>query len=719
VTLSGGIKLGSYEILGPLGAGGMGEVYRARDPKLGREVAIKVLPDAFASDSERLARFEREARALAALNHPGIVTIYAVEQSGETRFLAMELVEGEGLDSLLVPGGLPLLRFFEIAVPLAEALSAAHERGIVHRDLKPGNVMVTPEGRVKVLDFGLAKLETGSSDPNLSSTPTASRADLTGEGKVFGTVAYMSPEQARGAKVDARSDVFSLGVVLYQALTGERPFQGESAIDLISSILRDKPPSVSDLRADVPPHLARILRRCLEKDPRDRYQTSRDVYNELKELKAETPSGASAPPPRPEAGAVSRPPSGPVRADEGFWVAVLPFRYAGTDASLATLADGLAEEIVTGLSRFSYLRVIARSSTSRFANEAVDVRSAGRELGARYVMEGSLRQAGNKLRLAVQLVDTASGAHIWAETYERALAPEAVFDLQDDLVPRIVATVADQYGALVHSMSESLRGKRAGQYSAQEAVLRTFGYWERVTREEHAEVREILEAAVAGAPGHSELLTELSQIYCHEYAFGYNPRPDPLGRARKAAQQAIAAAPSNHLAQFALASALFFQKDALAFRAAADRALALNRMDSSSSALLGTMIAYTGDWEYGVGLVQRAMQLNPHHPGWYQYAIATEAYRRRDYRGALASALKINMPGYHWPPATRAAVYGQLGEQERAREALRELLAILPDFGAIAREEYGKWHDPELVEHWLDGLRKAGLEVPAPGQSSP
>ncbi|HYB53578.1 MAG TPA: serine/threonine-protein kinase, partial [Thermoanaerobaculia bacterium] len=260
MTLTAGSRLGQYEILSPLGAGGMGEVYRAKDSRLGRDVAIKVLPEAVAEDAGRLARFEREARALAALNHPGIVTIFSVEESEGTRFLAMELVEGDSLDTLVPPGGLPVSQFFDIATPLAEALSAAHERGIVHRDLKPGNVMVTREGRVKVLDFGLAKVEASDSPADLTSSPTRSRVELTGEGQVFGTVAYMSPEQARGGKVDARSDVFSLGILLYQALTGERPFQGASAVDMISSILRDKPPSVTDLRADVPPLLARILR---------------------------------------------------------------------------------------------------------------------------------------------------------------------------------------------------------------------------------------------------------------------------------------------------------------------------------------------------------------------------------------------------------------------------------------------------------------------------
>jgi TolB-like protein len=408
----------------------------------------------------------------------------------------------------------------------------------------------------------------------------------------------------------------------------------------------------------------------------------------------------------------SQPSSNAVGAEEGFWVAVLPFIYRGDNSDLTGLAEGLTEDIVTGLSRFSYLKVISRGSTARFATKSVDVRSAGKELGARYVMEGTLRQSGAKLRVAVQLVDTMSGANLWAENYERSFGPEALFELQDELVPRIVSTVADQYGALVHSMSESLRGRSAGEYSAHEAVLRAFGYQERFTSEEHAEVREILEAASARSPGHSDCLAELSCVYWHEHVFGYNPRPDPLGRAHAAAQRAVESAPSSHFAHFALASVLFFRKDFPAFRPAAERALALNRMDSSTAALLGTMIAYGGDWEYGLGLVERAMQLNPHHPGWYHYVVFTDAYRRRDYRGALASALKVNMPGYYWPHAVLAAAYGQLGEQQRAGAALRELEAVLPNFGAIAREEFGKWHDAELAEHMLDGLRKAGLKIP-------
>jgi TolB-like protein len=708
MTLQAGARLGPYEILSPIGVGGMGEIYRAKDTKLGRDVAIKVLPEEVAQDAERLSRFEREARSLAALNHPGIVTIFSVEQSGQTRFLTMELVEGDGLDRLLAPGSLSLARFFEIAVPLADALSAAHERGIVHRDLKPANVMVTPEGRVKVLDFGLAKRDAPGLDPNSTDLPTASRLELTGEGRIFGTVSYMSPEQARGEKVDVRSDVFSLGVVLYQMLAGERPFQGESAVDVITAILRDRPPPVTDVRADLPPHLGRILRRCLEKNPRDRYQTSRDVFNELRDLRTET--SAPSPARRAMATAPASAHSGQVRAEEGFWIAVLPFRHGG-GAELAALADGMSEEIVTGLSRFSYLRVISRSSTRRYSEGAADVRAVGRELGARYVMEGSLRQAGSVLRVSVQLVDTVSGANLWAETYNRSYQPEAIFDLQDDIVRRIVSTVADTYGVLPHSMSETLRGRHPDELTPYEAVIRGLAQLIRVSADEHASVRAGLERAVQEAPGNADCWALLSNMCREEYAHGFNPKPDPLGRALTAARRAVEIAPSNHLGHHALATALFLRREFSAFRNAAERAIALNPMDGFTMAYLGSLIAYSGDWERGCAMAKQAREMNPNHPSWYWFSDCFNAYRQGDDRASLDIARKIQMPGFWRANLALAATYGQLGERESADRALQQLLTLRPNFAAEARTELLKWWAPELVERLMEGLHKAGLGV--------
>jgi Tol biopolymer transport system component len=266
----------------------MGEVYRARDPRLKREVALKVLPAELASEPERLERFQREAETLAALNHPHIVTIFSVEEADERRFLTMELVEGRTLSKVIPRGGLPLSRFFQLAIPLAEAVSAAHEKGIVHRDLKPGNVMVAEEGRVKVLDFGLAKLREGIRGAADSQVPTE---PATGPGRVLGTAPYMSPEQVQGKHLDHRSDVFALGIMLYEMATGERPFAGHTFAELASSILKDAPASVTERKADLPRDLGKLIRHCLEKDPRKRFQSMLDLANELEELRREVDSG--------------------------------------------------------------------------------------------------------------------------------------------------------------------------------------------------------------------------------------------------------------------------------------------------------------------------------------------------------------------------------------------------------------------------------------------
>ncbi len=396
--------------------------------------------------------------------------------------------------------------------------------------------------------------------------------------------------------------------------------------------------------------------------------------------------------------------SGVVRADEGFWIAVLPFKFGGAEVSLTNLAEGLTEEIVTGLSRFSYLRVISRRS-------AADAQSAGKELGARYVMEGSLRQSGTKLRLGVQLVDAATGAHLWAESYERAFSPEAVFELQDDLVPRIVSTVADMNGVLPRSMSEAVRSRKPEELSPYEAVLRSFGYFERVSAEELGAARAGLESAVRKAPANADAWAMLALLSVQEHAQGFQLQADPLVSGSTAARNAVEAAPSSPLAHFGLAQALFFQKEFQGFRKAAERAIALNPMDGNSIAFLGELLTYAGDWERGMALAERAKQLNPNHPGWYWYADFYNAYRQGDDRGALGFAQKADLPGHWGMHAALAAACGQLGEREAAGKAVRDLLKLRPDFPTTARKDIEKWWEPAYVERLIDGWRKAGLEI--------
>jgi len=336
----------------------------------------KVLHPEVARDEVRLERFTREARAVAALNHPHIVTIYSTEDADGIRFMTMELVEGRTLDELVPREELPVPRFLELALPLADALTAAHQKQITHRDLKPGNVMVASDGRVKVLDFGLARVDTGIAEQAMDATP----AVLTGEGTIVGTMPYMSPEQVEGRAIDARSDLFSLGVMFYEMLAGSRPFKGPSSAALMTAILRDAPKPLQSGREDLPESLVRLVGRCLEKRPEDRVQTARDVFNELRHVQKQIESGATR-----------RVGSGPVSAapEASLWIAVLPFGARSADADTEALAAGLTEDITSGLSRFPTLSVIAPQSAGAFRNSPLDVRQVAERLGARRRSTGS------------------------------------------------------------------------------------------------------------------------------------------------------------------------------------------------------------------------------------------------------------------------------------------------------------------------------------------
>ena len=352
MPLSSGRRLGSYQIIGPLGTGGMGEVYRARDLKLGRDVAVKVLPEAVASSPTRLERFQREARTVAQLNHPNIVVLHSIEEESGIHFLTMELIEGETLAAEVERGPISIQRILTFACALSDALVAAHERGIVHRDLKPGNIMVSRDGRVKVLDFGLAKAiqEQG---PAASGTVTATTVDvsLSMAGELLGTAPYMAPEQIRGQSADDRSDIFAMGVILYELIAGRRPFHGDTFADLGSSILRDAPDSLPDLRSDLPDDLGGIVLRCLEKNPRDRYSSALELRNELRLAREASGSGASA----------TRKASSRVAS-----IAVLPFLNRSPDREDEYFSEGLADELLNVLAKIRGLRVAARTSAFQF-----------------------------------------------------------------------------------------------------------------------------------------------------------------------------------------------------------------------------------------------------------------------------------------------------------------------------------------------------------------
>jgi TolB-like protein/Flp pilus assembly protein TadD len=420
-----GRQLGTYEVLSLLGAGGMGEVYRARDTKLNRDVALKILPDAFALDADRLARFRREAQAVAKLNHPHIVTIFSIEEQDDVPFMTMELIEGSTLDQGIPGGGLSLARFFDIAIALADALSAAHRKHIIHRDLKPANVMVTDDGNVKVLDFGVAR--TVAPDV-VSLSEAVTSLGLTADGTLVGTMPYMSPEQIEAKPLDHRTDLFSLGIILYELATGERPFRGDSSAGITSSILKDHPEPVGEKRSDLPEGVCRLIGQCLEKHPRDRFQTANEVLVELKAQRRAWESGTGA------AGRAVRDVA-PPPAERAASIAVLAFTDMSAAKDQDWFCDGIAEEILNALTPLTGLRVAARTSAFSFKGKGDDLRTIGEKLNVTTVLEGSVRRAGDRVRITVRLSDVANGFQLWSERYDREL--KDIFDVQDEIAKAI------------------------------------------------------------------------------------------------------------------------------------------------------------------------------------------------------------------------------------------------------------------------------------------
>ncbi len=472
--------LAHYRIVEKIGEGGMGEVYRATDTRLGRDVALKILPGEMASSPERLERFRREAKALAALDHPGVVTVHSVEEADGMHFLTMQLVRGQPLDSLIAESGLPVERILEIATGLADALAAAHDRGVVHRDLKPANVMVTAESRVKVLDFGLARMSEaqaeGPGSPGLPPTEL-----LTREGVVMGTVPYMSPEQISGRRVDHRTDVFSMGVILYEMATGRRPFQADSAAELMSAILRDEPEPAVKWRSGLPPALCLVIERCLAKEPVARFQTAADVGAALQGK------------PEAESGRVVEHTADDPREPDTKSIVVLPFANLSPDPDTEYFSDGLTDEIITDLSRVRALRVISRSSAMRLKGDGRGLAEIGRDLACPYVLEGSVRRAANTLRITARLVDAPNDVQLWADKYGGTL--DDVFDIQERVSRSIVDALEIR---LTPQEAEQLAERPITDVSAQECYLRA-----------RSEIWSFLPGSLAKAISHLESALEL------------------------------------------------------------------------------------------------------------------------------------------------------------------------------------------------------------------
>jgi non-specific serine/threonine protein kinase len=405
-------NISRYKIVSQLASGGMGSVYLARDTKLERSIALKVLPTDVAADPSALSRFRQEARAIAAVNHPNIVVIHSVEEVGETHFITMELIEGRTLSDIIGEDDLGLDFFFQVAIPLASALEAAHTQGVTHRDLKPANIMVTHAGLVKVLDFGLAKMV--RADAKLPAPDNPTETMLT-ENMILGTPNYMSPEQVRSQQADPRSDIFSLGAIMYHLVTGHRPFTGFTTTEILASVIRDVPSPAMLLNPACPAQLSRIIDRCLAKDPAKRFQDMTELHHQLEQARDQFDQESE----------------GVIQS-----IAVLPFVDMSPQKDQEHFCTGIAEEIINALAGVDGLKVVSRMSSFQYGEMGGDTREIGRKLGVQALLEGSVRKAGTKLRIIAQLIDVSDGCHIWSQRFDRDL--QDIFEVQDEIAQSVV-----------------------------------------------------------------------------------------------------------------------------------------------------------------------------------------------------------------------------------------------------------------------------------------
>ncbi|HEV2201829.1 MAG TPA: protein kinase [Bryobacteraceae bacterium] len=693
MPLAAGTRLGPYEIIAPLGAGGMGEVYRARDTRLGRDVAVKVLPEHLAGNPVSLARFERETQAVAVLAHPNILVLHDVGEQDGIHYAVTELLEGGTLGDRLRRGPLPWRKAVEWGAAVAEGLAAAHSKTIVHRDIKPANIFVTSDGRVKILDFGLARWEPKISEGDATVTLAATEA-----GTVMGTVGYMSPEQVRGEEANASSDVFSLGVVLYEMVSGVRPFSGKSAPETMSAILKEEPPSIADSAKQAPADLARVIERCLAKNPAQRFHSAHDLAFALRGLMSVTDQQPVAVPtskarlrlPIATASAVL------ILCAAGFFywrsraspaidsLAVLPFANMAGSPDADYLSDGITESLIDSLSQLPNLKVMSRSAVFRYKGKETDPRAVGRELGVRAVLTGRVIERGDNLAVRAELVNVADNSALWGEQYNRkvmdALAVQS--DIAHQIVEKLKLRLSSQ------QMTQMAKHQTANP-EAYQLYLKGRFYAAKFDAQNLHKGMDYLNQAIAVDPNYALAYDGLSYYYAlvtDWFMPSTEAGPKAIGAARKALELDDSLAEAHvELAQEYSWYDYDWQNAEREFR----RALDLNSSFADESH--GWYLVWVGRTEEGLAELRNAEALDPLSAevcditGWMLYA----ARRNDEAVMQLRKCLEID-PSY-WPPYYNIAqVYEQQGRFPEAIAAAQKGVDILPENPSVPLAELAR-----------------------------
>ncbi len=690
-----GRTLGHYRIVEQIGAGGMGVVYRAHDERLDRDVAVKVLHREVASDPERLARFEREAKAVAKLEHPNILAIHDFGTEDGIAYAVMELLEGESLREVISREGLSTSKAVEYARAIADGLSAAHEKGIVHRDLKPENVFLTRDGRIKILDFGLAKVALPEQDL-ATATPTATLE--TQAGSLLGTVAYMAPEQVQGLPANERSDIFAFGVVLYEMLTGHRPFGGSNSLETAAAILKEDPEPISTVSSAVPPALGSVVGQCLEKRPEDRFSSAHDLSLTLGAIDSAAPALSApqkspkrwhwpvivvvavaaliaflfVPFPRGER-SVDRP-----EEDVPPRIVILPFENLGA-AEDEFFADGITEEITARLASMEGLRVISRTSAVQYAGTDKSIQEMGQELDVGYVLEGTVQWArgeeASRIRITPQLIRVEDDTNLWAETYDRVL--DDVFEVQSEIAKK----VTDQLGVtLVGSELEAVELQPTDNVDAYQAYLQGRYYATRphFTYENWSHAMAAYQRAVELDPEFALAHAKLARGHAQAHYFRHDLTPERLEAADAAAAKALALAPDSPRVRLDLGYYHLW-----AYR---DRERALEEFELAEAGLPDNaenldakagLFEVEGRWNEALDAYERAFELSPRDAGMIVQAAGALWMLRRYPEAVVAADQAISLaPDAMWPYLYKALI---LWSWKGSAEQTRSVLEALPD----------------------------------------